>query len=187
MSGAIYLAEGCRLYVLVVLLAAACGKFFGFARFRSALAESFPVFRRAEGSGASLVAGAIVAGECCAAALMLTGGEYSRVGLGMALVLFLLLTSVVVVSLVEGRHIRCSCFGGSERRISGYDLVRNLLFLLAAAVGLWGGAYGGIPGTLGGLAPQSYLPLGAVAILTFLLSAGMSDIAALLSIRLDEQ
>ncbi len=186
MTAAIYLAEGCRIYVLVVLLTAAWSKMFGFSRFRSALAEAFPILALRGNIGATVVAAGIVIGEWSAALLMLLGGALSRLGLVFALCLLLSLTVVVVLSLVQGRAIRCNCFGESDRRISKYDLVRNLVFVAVAAAGLLGVSYNAVSGTFGGLALQTYLPLGAVAVFFFLLSAGIHDIAGLLHARVDE-
>ncbi len=186
MTAAIYLAEGCRIYVLVVLLAAAWSKLFAFSSFRSALAEAFPVLALSGSIGATVVAAGIVIGEWSAALLMLLGGKLSRLGLALALGLLLSLTVVVVMSLLQGRAIRCSCFGESDRRISKYDLVRNLIFLIIATAGLLGVSYNAVSGTFGGLALQAYLPLGAVAVFFFLLSAGIHDVAGLIDARVNE-
>ena len=186
MTAAIYLAEGCRIYVLVVLLTAAWSKMLGFSRFQSALAEAFPVLALRGSIGATVAAAGIVIGEWSAALLMLLGGALSRMGLAFALCLLLSLTIIVVLSLVQGRAIRCNCFGESDRRISKYDLVRNLLFVVIAAAGLLGVSFNEVAGTFGGLALQTYLPLGVVAVFFFLLSAGIHDIAGLLDARVDE-
>ena len=186
MTAAIYFAEWCRVYVLVVLLAAAWSKTFGFMRFRSALVEAFPVLALRGSVGATVVAAGIVLGEFSAALLMLLGGVLSRIGLALALCLLLSLTTVVILSFAQGRAIRCSCFGESDRRISKHDLLRNLLFVMIATAGLLGASFNEAPGTFGGLALQIYLPLGAVAVFFFLVSAGIHDIAALLDARVDE-
>ena len=77
----IYLAETCRLFVLIALLAAAIGKTANFRRFRDSLDEAFPTLRR---DGAMLIAAAILIGEWSAALLMLAGGAWSRAGLLLA-------------------------------------------------------------------------------------------------------
>lgn len=76
------------------LLAAAAGKSLHPVRFRDSIEHGFPSIVR---TGPTLAAGAILAGEAAVGLLMLAGGELSRIGLMLALVLFVSLTLVVVV------------------------------------------------------------------------------------------
>ncbi len=186
MTAGIYFAEGCRLFVLVVMLAAAGSKTMDFVRFRSSLAEAFPILAIKRGAGAAIAAATIVIGEWSAASLMLLGGRPSRIGIMMALCLLLSLTVVVALSIFQGRSIRCNCFGESDRRVSKYDLMRNVLFIVIATIGLLGASSNELSGTFGSLALQSYLPLTAAAGLFFLLSTNIHHIAALLDARVDE-
>ena len=179
----VYLAETCRLFVLIALLAAAIGKTANFRRFRDSLDEAFPTLRR---DGAMLIAAAILIGEWSAALLMLAGGAWSRAGLLLASGLFVFLTAVVAVVLAKGLSVRCNCFGASQRRISGYDLLRNLLFIAAAGVGLCGASVSGIAGVFGGLALPVYLPMVAVALMLFQLSTGLREIVHILRIRAED-
>ncbi len=183
MSIEIYLAEGCRWYVLIALLAAAIGKSMHFRSFRDSLVEAFPTLGN---GGGLLVAAAILIGEWLAALSMLAGGALSRLGLMLALVLFAFLTSVVALVLAKGLSIRCNCFGASQRRITGYDLTRNLLFIAAAGFGLYGASTTGVAGVLGGLALSAELAIVAVALMLFLLSISLREIVYLMRIRAED-
>jgi hypothetical protein len=180
----VYLAETCRLFVLIALLAAAIGKSANFRRFRDSLGEAFPVLERS--NGAMPIAAAILIGEWSAALLILAGGVFSRAGLLLASGLFVFLTAVVALVLAKGLSIRCNCFGASQRRISGYDMVRNVLFIAAAGFGLYGASADGVAGVLGGLTLSAYVPLVAVALMLFQLSIGLREIVHMLRIRAED-
>ncbi len=180
MSVESYLAECCRWYVLIALLAAAVGKSMRFGSFRSSLDESFPPLAA---GGSLLVATSILVGEWSAALLMLAGGVLSRAGLMLAFGLFLFLTAVVALVLAKGLSVRCSCFGASRQRISGVDLIRNLLFITAAGFGLYGASATGITSALGGLDAPATVAIVMVAMMVFLLSIHLREIAGLLRIR----
>ncbi len=183
MSAEVYLAECCRYYVLIALLAAAIGKTFGFRRFRDSLGDAFAPLK---GGGGFLAAGAIVIGEWTAGLSMLAGGLPSRAGLMLALCLFVFLTAVVAVVLANGLSVRCNCFGPSQRRISGHDLARNLLFIAAAGFGLYGASAHGIAGASGGFALPAVAAIAAVAAALFLLSIGLREIAHVLRISAED-
>lgn len=172
MSTAACLAETCRLWLLIALLAAAGGKSIAFGRFREDLAASFPELGRA----VAPVAAAIVATEGLLALLLLWGGAPGRFGLIAAATLFALLTAVVAVTLAQDRTVVCSCFGGASHRMSGYDLWRNGL-LVAAAV------FAAAVPRLDGIDLLAQVALFALASMLFQLSAGLQDIAVLLRIK----
>lgn len=177
------IAETCRWLVLLALLAAVIGKSLHLRRFRESLQQGFPAIGR---SGARLAAGAILAGEGAAGLLMLVGGEASRIGLVMALALFLSLTAVVVGVLATGGTVRCNCFGAGEQRLSGFDLARNLVFIAAAIAGLLGSSLAGGTGTLGGWPLPAMLAIVAVAAMLLLLSLHLRDLAHAMQIRVED-
>lgn len=183
MSAEVAFAEACRWLVLLALLAAATGKSLHLRRFRDSLAHGFPMIGR---SGAMLAAGAILAGEGAAGLLMLAGGELSRIGLMLALVMFVSLTLVVAGVLATGGTVRCNCFGAGEQRMSGFDLARNLLFIAAAIVGLRGPSATGSAGVLGGLPLAAMLATAAVATMLLLLSLHLRDLAQLMQVRAED-
>lgn len=180
MSVDVAVAETCRWLVLLALLAAVIGKSLHLRRFRESLEQGFPAIGR---RGARLAAGAILAGEGAAGLLMLVGGEASRIGLVMALALFVSLTAVVVGVLATGGTVRCNCFGAGEQRLSGFDLARNLVFIAAAVVGLLGPSDAGAPdaGTFSGV-----VTIVAVAAMLLLLSLHLRDLAHFMQIRVED-
>lgn len=130
MSAPAYLAEIIRYFTAFLLACAALGKLRTLAAFSHNLAESFGVPRRA----AAVVAPAVVALEALLAALILAGGAVGRLGMGAALVLFVALTALVGYRYVVEGSVKCSCFGESERPVSGYDLLRNGLVIASIGV-----------------------------------------------------
>jgi hypothetical protein len=182
-SMGVYLAEACRWFVMIALLFAALGKSLHFQPFRDSLGDAFPGFGRV---GALVCAVAILAGEWLAGLLILAGGEAARIGLLLALVLFLALTAAVSSVLARGLSIRCNCFGASRQPITGLDVVRNLLFIAATGVALHDAAAGVREGVLGGLPWPVVLSTIAVALSVFLLSIHLRDLAQLLRFRAED-
>lgn len=167
-----YVAEICRLWLLIAVLIAAAGKSIAFGRFRSDLAASFPEL----GSAAVPLAAAIVAIEWLLLVLLASGGAAGRYGLIAAALLFAALTAVVGVALAQDRTVVCSCFGGASHRLSGYDLLRNSL-LIGAAV------FGALAPPLRDIDVFSHIALAGIAVILFQLSTGLQDIAAVLKIK----
>ena len=183
MSLDIYLAEACRWFVLMALLAAAAGKSVRFGRFRESLDAGFPVLGRI---GAAMVAAGIVAGEWLAGGLILIGGGFSRIGLLLASALFVSLTLVVVVVLARGMSVRCNCFGASQQRISGFDLVRNLLLIAAACVALQVAPLPTGEGVSGGLPFAAVVPIATIALMLLHLSLHLRDLVHLMQVRAED-
>ncbi|WP_166887455.1 MauE/DoxX family redox-associated membrane protein [Massilia sp. CCM 8734] len=138
MSAAAYLAEIIRFCTAFLLVCAAIGKLRTLSAFTHNLVESFGVKRQA----AALLAPAVIAAEALLAGLILAGGGIGRIGMAAALVLFVVLTALVGYRYVVEGSVKCSCFGESERPVSGYDLLRNGLVIAAigACLALPGGA-----------------------------------------------
>lgn len=178
-----YLAEACRWFMLLALLAAAAGKSFRFARFRESLDTGFPMLGRV---GATTVAIAILGGEWLAGGLILAGGALSRIGLLLALALFVSLTLVVVTVVAKGLSVRCNCFGASQQRITGFDLVRNLLFITAAGVALQAAPVTAVIDPMGGLPLVAVMVIIAIALMCLHLSLHLRDLAQLMQVRAED-
>lgn len=138
MSAPAYLAEIIRYATAFLLACAALGKLRTLPAFSHNLAESFGVPRQA----AAILAPAVIALEALLAALILAGGDIGRLGMSAALVLFVALTALVGYRYVVEGSVKCSCFGESERPVSGYDLLRNGLVIasIGACLAFSGGA-----------------------------------------------
>ena len=167
-----HVGEIARLWLLIAVLVAACGKSLAFGRFCRDLAASFPELGKA---GAPLAA-AIVAIEWVLAVLLLSGGTVLRVGFIGTALLFTALTAVVAVALAQDRTVVCSCFGTASHRMSGYDLLRNGVLVGAAVFGVFA------PPVVG-LDAFSHIALAGIALIAFQLSVGLQDIVAVLRIR----
>jgi hypothetical protein len=163
MSGLDALAEACRWYVLLALLAAAVGKARDIVAFRYSLSRAMPMLARVEGP----LAWAIVLAEAAIALALLAGGAPARLGMVAALAMFVVFTAVIATSIARGRAIVCNCFGTSTHRVGGLDIARNLALIAAAALVV---AHGATP-----------LPWQA----TFML-AGLAAIGVAASVRLRE-
>jgi putative oxidoreductase len=67
------------------------------------------------------------------ASLLLAAGVFVGIVAGVALVVLLVFTSVIVVNLVRGREIDCGCFGsGAPRRITWLAVARNAVLATMA-------------------------------------------------------
>lgn len=169
---AAYLSEGCRLYILVVLLASAAGK----ARAIGNFAETLEALVRLPSRWSRKAAAAITASEFLVALALAADGTAAQLGMAAALALFLAFTAVLLVALVQRRTVSCNCFGASDHPISAWDLVRNLLLIAACAAWLLMGP----PATA--LAPGTRLLLLGVAVIAFLISTNLHRIAPLLGL-----
>lgn len=163
MSGLDALAEACRWYVLLALLAAVIGKSRDIATFRYSLTRAMPALARIEGP----LAWGIVLGEAVIALALLAGGGAGHLGMIAALAMFVVFTAVIATSILRGRAIVCNCFGTSTHRVGGLDIARNLALIAAAALVV---AHGATP-----------LPWQA----SFML-AGLAAIGVAVSVRLRE-
>lgn len=127
---AAYLAEGCRLYLLFVLVLAFTGKALTWRTFRRNLGDLLPAW----GSLALVGALAVMGAEALLAGLLMAGEEPAYGATAAALSLFLAFTAVVLKALVDRRQVRCSCFGAPGHVISRWDLARNALLIAACVV-----------------------------------------------------
>lgn len=120
-----FIAEILRWLIGMLLLAAAYGKLRHLAEFRRNLVGSFGVPERFSSATAAVIIGA----ESLVAAIIL--GWASPAGMWLALTMFAGFTAVLSYKFVIHSVVRCNCFGESGRPVSGYDLLRNVLVILA--------------------------------------------------------
>jgi len=127
---AVFVAGMLRYFVGLLLLAAAVAKMRGFDSFREHLTTSFDV-----GAARSrMLAPAVVLAELAVAALVLGGA--AGAGLWAALLMFCGFTALLGYKFYTHGAVRCACFGGAERSLSGLDLLRNVLVIAAIGAGL---------------------------------------------------
>jgi hypothetical protein len=137
----LFLAEIIRYFIGWWWLAAVAGKLRTWPAFRTELGTSFGV---APGQ-AAIVAPAAVLAELLAASMVL--GVARPAGMLASLALMCTFTTVLGYQFLTRAIVRCSCFGEAVRPLSGYDVARNLLVVLAIMAYL-------------GLAPSGVLPGG---------------------------
>src|ERR1700683_2410467 len=124
-----YISETCRLYIAVLFLFSAGGKALSFREFEKTVTESmsFPPW------GSRYIAGAVIVAEALGAFLSLMSGTAARLGVSLALFLSLIFAGFVTTMLVQGKSVRCNCFGQTNESLSSLDLLRNG-FMIAACV-----------------------------------------------------
>src|SRR5580698_7344757 len=113
-----YIAEACRLYVVVLLGFAAASKLDALPHFESAIPDALHF-------GASAVRRVtllVITAEAVAAGLTSLGGDVRKAGLLLALILALSFTGFIATMLFQGRAVRCNCFGPSNEVLSHVDL-----------------------------------------------------------------
>lgn len=165
---AAYISAGCRLYVLVVLCASVVGKVATISGFQETVAGLFGLPDRA----ARRTALAVVGAEALIAAALVAGPDRARVGMAAAMALFSVFWFVIFVALIRERAIICNCFGGHGRRISRLDLLRNGA-LIATCGFFLSQPIGNI------LDPAAWLLLLGLALIAFLISTNLDEIALL--------
>lgn len=165
-----YISELCRLLVLIVLLSAACTKMMDIAGFATSLSNDFHV----PVAFSKPVAFGVVGIEWLAFLGVLLDGSRGRVGAGLALLIFIAFSAVMLEAIIKGRRVLCNCFGRSKQPISSVDLLRNTGYVAAAGFYLLNAPYETPGGSLAQLA------LFLAAVLCFLLSVSMHEIKNLL-------
>lgn len=112
-----------------VLLTAGLSKVRYFEQFCHSVSELLAL----PGHRAKQLSGAVVLGELLLAVCFLfEWGAGHYVGWAAAALLFCF-TALLIIKFQQGQIVRCSCFGNSDRPVSGIDIGRNIL-LIASAV-----------------------------------------------------
>ncbi len=175
------LAQVGRALVLIAMVAAAVSKSRDLNGFAHDLSRSFVWL---QGTGARVVAIAILIAEWAIITLIVAGGDAARIGMLMAFVLMSAFTAVVAWSVLFDRDLICSCFGSaSSHRMNSYDLARNLVLMAASALA-WRHASGNdIVGVLATQSATASLAYAASGFIVFLLITSLQDIALLLRVE----
>ncbi|WP_377272714.1 MauE/DoxX family redox-associated membrane protein [Peterkaempfera sp. SMS 1(5)a] len=153
-----YVAVGCRSLLALVFLASAVGKLRGraaYAGFLAATRRLAPRWAPVSGTAAAVV------GAEAAAVLLVAVPVTAAVGCGLAVALLGGFTLAVLAALRRDERAPCACFGTSRRELGYGQVVRNLLLLTAAALGLAASAGREVPGDPAGV--LTAVAVGAVA------------------------
>ena len=124
------LAFTLRFALAIVLAVAAVAKARSFGAFVRTVEAVMPRQRTA-----MTAAAAVIAVEAALAVLLATGGWVNAVSLA-TLALFLVFAAVSLWAARHELHVRCNCFGKSERELGKDSLVTSLL-LAGATVAYW--------------------------------------------------
>ncbi len=169
MAAPAFIAEVFRYFLAFLLFFAALGKYRTFARFQANLVDSLGL-----GRGLSAwLAPALVGLEFGLSLLIVAGIALSYQGMLAALLLFAGFTAFIGYKYVKEGIVKCGCFGASERSVSGFDLLRNLLVILCAAFYL---AFAGAAA----LAWPALLTAAALALILTVFAIEFHDLAMLL-------
>ncbi|MGW5264946.1 MauE/DoxX family redox-associated membrane protein [Microbispora sp. NPDC004025] len=133
-----YLTVGCRSLLALLFLASAGGKLRGAGAYRDFVAATGRLAPRFLPTRWAAVA--VVATEIAVAALVAVPAT-ATAGFLLAAVLLSAFTLAILAALRRDERTPCACFGRSRRRLGGGHVVRNLLLLVVAGLGLLGSAF----------------------------------------------
>ena len=128
-----YLLAFCRIAIGLLFVVSAIGKLRDFAAFRSSVA-GFELLPRAWSGRAAV---GLLGTELGVVLLLAAGGPLLPVGLSLAALVLLGFSAALVAVLRRGLKVACNCFGPTTRRVSAYDVVRNLVLFACAVLGAW--------------------------------------------------
>ncbi len=120
-----FVAEILRFFLMWLLLAASIGKLQHYASFQTNLHLSFGLHPKFS----QVFAPALILAELLVALSIAVLSPYW--GMLCALLMFICFTLVLAYKFVTESIVKCDCFGESKRSLSGYDLLRNGLVILA--------------------------------------------------------
>jgi hypothetical protein len=167
-GAAAYAAELCRLWMLLLLAAAAIGKASAREGFEATLGGMLGWGPRASRFGAI----AIVAAEGGLALLLLAGGRWAEAGMAGAVLLLGAFSVAIATALHQRRRVRCNCFGGGGKAITAFDLARNGALVGAGVFYLMQNP------RAQGLDPAGWALLAGCALILLLVSLNLDEIAA---------
>ncbi|MGY0233975.1 MauE/DoxX family redox-associated membrane protein [Longispora urticae] len=144
-----YVAVAARVFVGLVLLVSVAGKVRSRAEFRR-FAATIPAFGLVRGGWVRGAAAATVTVEAAVPVLLAVPATVV-VGQTLAVTLFAVLTLAVWRAVRARTGAVCRCFGAADTPLGTRHVVRNLLLVVVAGVGLGAAALGDGPTPLGGV------------------------------------
>ncbi len=130
---AAYTLMFCRITIALAFAISVFGKAQDITAFQEAISD----FQILAPDWSKTAAWVFLCAETCGVLLMVIGGGLLLPGFLLAALLLLTFAVALVLVLLNKRRISCNCFGRSQRRISPYDVVRNLLLTACGLVGVW--------------------------------------------------
>ena len=123
----------CRIAIALAFVIAVIGKAQDITAFQEAIMD----FQLLAPNWSKAVAWVLLGAETCDVLLVSIGGSLLLPGFLLAALLLLTFAVALVLVLLNKRRISCNCFGRSQRRISPYDVVRNVLLIICSLGGVW--------------------------------------------------
>jgi hypothetical protein len=123
-----YILVFCRVTIALVFLFSSVGKGFDLKHFRRTI-DAFGIL---EYRYISLAALLLLCGEAIVVLCMILGGSLLLPGFFLATVLLLLFCAALASVLARKMSLSCNCFGPSNKPVTGFDIVRNVGFILCA-------------------------------------------------------
>jgi Methylamine utilisation protein MauE len=127
-----YLLAFCRIATGLLFAVSAIGKLRDFAAFRASVA-GFELLPRA---WSPIAARVLLGAEVGVVLLLAVGGPLLPVGFWLAALVLLGFSAALVAVLRRGLRVTCNCFGPTTRHVSYYDVIRNLVLLAVALLGV---------------------------------------------------
>ena len=128
-----YALTFCRIAIAIMFALAWMGKIRNITTFQEAISD----FRLLPENWSKVVARISISLELVTIVFMIIGKNLLLVGFLLAIGLLTTFSIALVTTLLRKMKVICNCFGLTENPISPYDIVRNLLFILCSAVGIW--------------------------------------------------
>lgn len=123
-----FTAEILRYFIGFFLLAAALSKLRVAKQFQENLVQSFGI----SASLSAILSPMVIAAEFVIAMMVLA--LFERGGMLAALLMLSAFTTLLCYKFFTESVVKCSCFGEAERSVSIFDLLRNVLVLVALAI-----------------------------------------------------
>ncbi len=145
---AAYLLMFCRIAIVLLFIFSASGKVLSLADFEVAIGDFKLLPRR----WSKIVALLFLGGEIATVVFLTIDSGLLSIGFLLSITLLAVFSAALVTALQRniGMSLSCNCFGKSERRISHYDVARNILLILCSLIGLWMLRYAPHPQVLAG-------------------------------------
>lgn len=130
---AFYVQSFCRIAVGLAFLISSVSKARDFSLFVQTIVQ-FNVLPKYLGRSAALL---ILGGEFMVVLFLSIGGELLGGGFIFATILLSVFSLALASVLIRKNKISCGCFGKNSTIVSGYDILRNLGFIICAVIGVY--------------------------------------------------
>ncbi|WP_165423189.1 MauE/DoxX family redox-associated membrane protein [Ktedonosporobacter rubrisoli] len=157
----------CRLTIGLTFAWAVLGKLRDLAAFREAVVD----FRLLPEALSRNLAWVFLLAECALLLMLGLGNALLLPGFVLSAGLLGLFSVALGLVLRRSMQVSCNCFGVTERRVSPYDVARNLLLMVGSLVGCWTSLDAGEP-----VAGSTLLLLGLMALGLVILVTNLADV-----------